>query len=218
MRVKSLSEQVYDYINRLIRTGELKNNDKIDDVALVETLGVSRTPIREALIQLTSDGLLTNKPRKGFFVKEQSQEEMDQAFQVIACLDCYALELAMKNADKAKLLNSLRMCIDEIDLSIKEDNYEKYYDWQENFHVTYQSECGNIFLQKELHGLLRRWLRMTYYDNDKYKLFHLLPFINDQHKAVVKSLEQNDIEQAKRILWDHWTREYECVTTKSDDE
>ena len=69
MRVKSLSEQVYDYINRLIRTGELKNNDKIDDVALVETLGVSRTPIREALIQLTSDGLLTNKPRKGFFVK-----------------------------------------------------------------------------------------------------------------------------------------------------
>lgn len=216
MRVKSLSEQVYDYIYRLIRTGELKNNDKIDDIALVETLEVSRTPIREALIQLTSDGLLTNKPRKGFFVKEQSQEEMDQAFQVIACLDCYALELAMKNADKVKLINSLKACIDEIDLSIKEENYEKYYDWQETFHLTYQSKCGNVVLQKELHGLLRRWLRMTYYDNDKYKLFHLLPFVNDQHKAVVKSLEGNDIEEAKRILWDHWTREYEFEPTQSD--
>lgn len=208
MKVKSLSEQVYDYIYRLIRTGKLKYNDKIDDVALVEELGVSRTPIREALIQLSSDGLLTSRPRKGFFVREQSEEEMNQAFNVIACLDCYALELAVQCTDLPQLIRSMRSCIEKIDIAIQEQDYEKYYDWQEAFHLMYQEKCQNQILQNELSNLLRRWLRMTYYCSDAGKLFDLLRVINGQHKSIVDAVEKGDLNRAKELLKDHWTRSY----------
>lgn len=91
--IKTLSEQIYDYVFREIRIGNLKYGDKIDENELIDRLGVSRTPIREALIQLSSDNILDNLSRKGFYVRHISDKEMDDAFAVIARLDTYAIEL-----------------------------------------------------------------------------------------------------------------------------
>lgn len=65
--IKSLSDQVYEYVFHLIKIGKIAVGDKIDEAELIKHLGISRTPIREALIQMTSDNLLDNVPRKGFF-------------------------------------------------------------------------------------------------------------------------------------------------------
>ena len=67
--IKSLSDQVYEYVFHRIKIGKIAVGDKIDEAELIKELGISRTPIREALIQMTSDNLLENVPRKGFFVK-----------------------------------------------------------------------------------------------------------------------------------------------------
>lgn len=65
-KLKSLSEQVYDYIIRQIQLGELSKGSKLSESDLIEQLSISRTPIREALIQLSADGILENVQRKGF--------------------------------------------------------------------------------------------------------------------------------------------------------
>ena len=77
--IKTLSEQIYDYVFREIRIGHLKYGDKIDENELIDRLGVSRTPIREALIQLSSDNILDNLSRKGFYVRHISDKEMEHA-------------------------------------------------------------------------------------------------------------------------------------------
>ena len=75
MSVKSLSDQVYEFVVKLIQNGEVYVGDKISEGFLVEKMGISRTPIREALIQLSADDILENVPRKGFFVKSGRKEK-----------------------------------------------------------------------------------------------------------------------------------------------
>jgi DNA-binding transcriptional regulator YhcF (GntR family) len=134
--IKTLSEQIYDYIFREIRIGNLKYGEKIDENELIDKLGVSRTPIREALIQLSSDNILDNLSRKGFYVRHISAKEMDDAFAVIARLDTYAIELFMDRVDEETLAH-LEACVASIDKAIARHDYEEYYNWQEAFHLTY---------------------------------------------------------------------------------
>ena len=75
MSLKSLSDQVYEFVVKLIQNGEVYVGDKISEGFLVEKMGISRTPIREALIQLSADDILENVPRKGFFVKRVDEKK-----------------------------------------------------------------------------------------------------------------------------------------------
>ena len=75
-KIKSLSEQVYEYIVHQIKIGTLSFEEKINETDLIQQLGISRTPIREALIQLASDGILENVPRKGFYVNTKGYESV----------------------------------------------------------------------------------------------------------------------------------------------
>ena len=74
-KVKSLVDQVYEYIIEKIKLGELAEGEKIDEAGLINEIGTSRTPIREALLLLAADRVLDNVPRKGFFVKKHNHAE-----------------------------------------------------------------------------------------------------------------------------------------------
>lgn len=204
--IKTLSEQIYDYVFREIRIGHLKYGDKIDENELIERLGVSRTPIREALIQLASDNLLDNLSRKGFYVRRISDKEMDDAFDVIARLDTYVIELIMDKVDE-ETLSQLESCTVNIDKAISKHDYEEYYNWQEAFHLTYISKCGNDVLIHELKSLFKRSLRMTYYTPDEDELFKLLQVANEQHKQLLVAIRERDVERAKEISVNHWTKD-----------
>ena len=67
--IKSLVDQVYDYISTKVKVGDLNAGERIHEAALIQEMGISRTPIREALLRLASDGILESVPRKGFFVR-----------------------------------------------------------------------------------------------------------------------------------------------------
>lgn len=203
--IKTLSEQIYDYVFREIRIGNLKYGDKIDENALIDRLGVSRTPIREALIQLSSDHMLDNLSRKGFYVRYISDKELADAFDVIARLDVYVIELIMDKVDD-ETTATLETCIANIDKAIDKRDYESYYNWQETFHLTYMGKCGNDVLIHELKGLLRRSLRMTYYLPDEDELFAVLRSLNGQHKEILKAIRERDAERAKALVVSYWTK------------
>ena len=71
---RSLKDHVYDYIADLIDGRTLGDDHKVSEQQICDALGVSRTPVREALIQLAADGYLENVPRKGFYVKRVTED------------------------------------------------------------------------------------------------------------------------------------------------
>lgn len=205
MIIKSLSDQVYDYVLRKIRIGELKDGDKIEENALIDELGVSRTPIREALIQLTSDNFLENRPRKGYYVRVLDDKEMSDMWDVIAILDASALELVI-NGDTidSNTMAYLNNCLTDVDIAIERRDYESYYKWQEEFHLTYLAKCGNKVLERELKALFRKTLRMTYYSSNNDRLFAVLAKCNQQHKEILEAIRNRDVATARSIAMDHW--------------
>lgn len=90
----NLSEDLSSELRRLIVDGELPADERLNEVHLAEKLGVSRTPLREALMGLSAEGFVTSIPRRGFFVTALSLEEFRQLYGLRSVLDPAALELA----------------------------------------------------------------------------------------------------------------------------
>jgi DNA-binding GntR family transcriptional regulator len=141
-KFKSLKDHVYDYIAEQILEGKLAPEQKINESVICEKLSISRTPVREALIQLSSEGVLKNMARKGFVVKALSEKEVAELYSVIGVLDGYAAKLAVNNLTDKDLAN-MDFYIESMDLAIKASNFEMYHIQQIAFHNIYLQECGN---------------------------------------------------------------------------
>ena len=93
-RFKTLKDHVYDYISQQILEGNLKPSESINESDISEALSVSRTPVREALIQLSCEGMLENVPRKGFILKGTTEKEAAELYQIIGALDALSATLS----------------------------------------------------------------------------------------------------------------------------
>ena len=202
--IKSLSDQVYEYVFHRIKIGKIAVGDKIDEAELIKELGISRTPIREALIQMTSDNLLENVPRKGFFVKSVDEVEMRECFAVIAQLDAYAMELAMPNIEKDHI-SRMTTAVDKMSLAISKADEDMYYDWEEEFHTVYREVCGNKVLTNMIRELTRKAFRSEAFTKNTATKKDYWEIVNGDHAALVEAVERRDIEAAKRCLRKHWT-------------
>lgn len=213
-KIKSLSEQVYDYIVRQIKIGELSDGSKLSEADLIEQLNISRTPIREALIQLSADGILENVQRKGFFVKTPSWQEIADNYKIIAQLDAYAAELSM-DALSEQELRKMKATADHIAYAIAQKDYNLYTDEQESFHDTYLELCGNQYLIDMIHHLLKKYIRPA--DAcDIPALFEMLANINEDHYKIVELFQKKDLPALRQRLIAHWTSAIDFPYKKTD--
>ncbi len=200
---KSLSDQVYEYVFHMIKVGKIAVGDKIDEAELIKKLGISRTPIREALIQMTSDNLLDNVPRKGFFVKSVDEVEMNECFAVIAQLDAYAMELAMPNIEKEHI-QRMATAVDKMSLAISKADEDMYYDWEQEFHTVYRDVCGNNVLTNMIRELTRKAFRSEAFTKSTTTKENYWKTVNGDHERLVEAVEKRDVEAAKECLREHW--------------
>lgn len=96
-RQKTLREQIVESIKESIATGKLKPGEKICETKLAEDLGISRTPLREAIQTLEAEGFLKVVPRKGAVVSEYSKKDIEDIYEIKATLEGLAARLATKN-------------------------------------------------------------------------------------------------------------------------
>ena len=109
----TLKESVYDSLRRMIQLGELMPGSRLTEIDLALKLKVSRTPLREALNRLERDGLVTNKPRHGYFVTVFELKTLEDAFEVRELLDAHAAALAAEKIgpwEKDELRSLVRRC------------------------------------------------------------------------------------------------------------
>ena len=188
---RSLKDHVYNHIVDLIDGGTLADDHKISEQQICDALGVSRTPVREALIQLAADGYLENVPRKGFYVKRVTEDSAREIVEIIGPLDGRAALLAVGDMTDDDIAQ-LQFLHGSMQLAIEKGLYKKYDDLQHDFHDCYVRKCGNTRLIGLIHQMNRYFMKREYANVGADELDGLLRKANEEHAEIVRLFELRD--------------------------
>lgn len=204
---RPLKDLVYDYLSRRIAQGELAAGDRIPEPMICEALGVSRTPVREALIQLASEGYLENLPRRGFRVRGISHESARELYEIIGPLDGHAAALAAPHLSEEDLLH-MRFLLDSMDLAIRSRMLERYDGFQREFHRMYQERCGNKRLAQLLEEQDRAFMKPGYSELEPEAVYGILAKANREHARMLELFEAGEAAKLEAYVRDvHWSTE-----------
>lgn len=189
----TLSERVYAAIKDRILTGELRQGERIPEVAVSQELGVSSTPVREALRLLAADGLIRYEGRRGVKVIEPTEAEVRHSNEAREAIECAALEAAAKQFSASDTREFLRLAKKTTVYS--GDPLQFLRDDQE-FHAFFIRKSGNDWFLK-FHTELWQFL-----------LVARIPWISEwkidaagiQHVEIAKSLAEGNVDHAISIL------------------
>lgn len=206
---KTLKDHVYDYISDEIRNNNIKPNEKISEKRICESLNVSRTPVREALIELASDGILEREPRKGFIVKRVSLGKIKETYAILGVLEGLATKLSVDNLT-TKDIDELEMLIGKIDRSIEQKNFNDYYKLQLKFHTIIINASQNLELIKVIQNLKKSFIKQTYnMEHSNKEIVKILKTTNDEHRKIVELIKAKDKEGVEKYLKQvHWNISY----------
>ncbi len=205
MDITSLRHMAMESILSKIHSGEFSQDNIITETMVCELLNISRTPAREALIELVANGILEKVPRKGYAITKFDQKTKLDSYEILGNLDGLAAKLALPNITGADL-NKMREHIDLANVAIKYNNYPAYCEQQEHFHNVYINKCDNkqlIALLKQIKANLDRY---TYYSNDETELSSICASMNREHMEIVALFEKGDKSALFEYLTDnHWS-------------
>ncbi len=184
-KYKTLKDHVYDYIAEQILDGNLIPSQRINETAISQELSVSRTPVREALIQLSCEGILDNLPRKGFVLKGVTEKEARDLYTVIGILDGMAAQMTCDILTE-KDLSRMDFYIQSMDLAINADNYAMYLEQQDAFHQVYLDKCDNEVLSETISRLKSKFFTRGYAEGAEEHNKKFLSGINDEHREILR--------------------------------
>lgn len=134
-------------IRELIFDGELRSGDRVSELWLVERLGVSRTPVRAALIRLEDEGLIESLAGRGVSVRSFTEDEICDSIEMRGTLEGLAARLAAERGVTASLLSQLRVCVGEIDQlligELTEQTFRSYVEYNTRFHRLLATASGS---------------------------------------------------------------------------
>jgi len=188
-----------DEIENGILKGEFEPGERLDEVQLATHFGVSRTPIREALMQLSAIGLVEIRPRRGAIVVDPGPERVFEMFEVMAELEGMAGALAARrytNQDREALLAAHGRCETA---AISEDPDGYYYE-NEAFHLAIYTASHSSFLEEQcvaLHRRLRPYRRLQLHVRNRMRTSL------KEHGEIVEAILGGDAEAARALLRNH---------------
>ena len=142
---RALFELVYDRIKKMIDEREIKPGEKINKKYLVDLLGVSQTPINEALIKLAGEKVIEQRCHRGYFIHQYTNLELSQLFELRASIEGMAARLCVKNmTDEA--ISEVSKIFENFSLPFPEEHYQDYLSADMRFHECLIEYSGNPFL------------------------------------------------------------------------
>jgi DNA-binding GntR family transcriptional regulator len=202
LNLKSLKEQVYEYLQDQLEKGELLPGSSINMDETSQKLGVSRTPLRDALLQLEMEGFVSILPRRGVVVNHLTLQDIKNYYEIIGALESAAL---MAHFDEIKKTQVQRMHAlnAEMKAAIERDDFNLYYQKNLKFHDIFLNLCDNKHLVKIVNTLKKRL-----YDFPRQEGFvkQWEQTSIDEHKELVQLIEEGKKEQAANYIRDvHWS-------------
>lgn len=202
-----LREVVFNTLRDAILKGELEPGEHLMEVQLAGKLGVSRTPIREAIRQLQAEGLVVMTPRKGAVVAEITKEDLTDVLEVRKTLEKFAVELACINISEEEL-KSLHQCHDIFKSALEEKDLTDIANKDEGFHDVIYSATRNKRLIQILNNLREQIYRYRLeYIKDDEKWFTLI----DEHDKLIRAIEEKDVETAKEVIEAHINNQEQTI-------
>lgn len=196
IRRRNLREEVVVILRRRLTTGELVPGQRINESQLSAALGVSRTPLREALLHMEKEGLVVSEPARGFLAAPLSINEAREVFSVLAGLECLALRtsgsLVMRRMAE---LHDLQAAYEEAPDAATAAELDA------RWHERLSAACWNRRLLEvtgQYRGIAARYLAAS----GSVRWPHAASLV--QHRAVLDSLDSGDIESAVAALERHW--------------
>lgn len=194
-----LRDVVFNTLREGILKGELEPGERLMEIQLAERLGVSRTPIREAIRKLELEGLVVMVPRKGAEVARITEKDLKDVLEVRCSLEELAVELACKKIDSEQL-DELKESLKEFQEAIKGKNVTDIAEKDVTFHDIIYKATGNRRLIQILNNLREQMYR---YRVEYLKDYDSHSKLIEEHESIIKNLQDRNVEEVKKNINDH---------------
>lgn len=204
---KPLYLEVADRLREGIYSQALKPGEWIDEKALCEELGISRTPLREALKVLHAESLVELIPRRGCYVRTLDGDGLKELFPVMASLEGLCARLAVENST-AQQVGELEHMHSQLEKAAADNDVNRYFDENHVFHRAVQELSGNRWLQRitsELRGVLQlaRQKQLTVPGRLQQSL--------EEHRQIMVAFRENDPAKAQQAMETHLCRQQDAL-------
>lgn len=199
-------------LRELILSGELKVGERVSELPLVERLGVSRTPLRAALVRLGEEGLLDPIPTGGYAVRGFEERELYAAIEVRGTLEGLAARLAAERKPAAADIAELMKCVDELDKllagsPITANNFADYVKLNDRFHVGVLDLAGSSIVARQI----ERAVSLPFASAGAFVMLQaVLPeaqamfaIAQDQHRCIAQAIEAGEGARAEALMREH---------------
>lgn len=202
-----LRDVVFQTLREAILKGDLKPGEHLMELQLASKLGVSRTPIREAIRMLELEGLAVTVPRKGAEVARMTEKDMEDVLQIREALDELAVKLASQLITEDELLE-LKQAMDDFEHSAKLKDVKEIARADVAFHDTIYHATNNPKLESMLSNLREQIYRyrVEYLKDEKS-----YPVLMREHHEIYDALEAHDISYAAEVMHRHLENQAEAV-------
>lgn len=179
------------------------------ELEMAQQLGMSRTPVREALILLENEGLIEVLPRRGMRVVPLSQTDMREIYQVLTALESTAVELAARRKPSGQEMTPMQTALDDMDRALQGDDLEAWAEADERYHRSILDLCDN--------GRLSAMANTVRDQGHRARMITLRlrpkPWqSNIEHRAVFEAIRRGDAETARDTHYRHRIRASEVIT------
>ncbi len=201
---QNTSNAVADIVRAMIVEGELADGQRINEVRLAKKLGVSRTPLREALALLTAEGAVYLRTHHGAYVCPLSRKEYDELRQIRPLLDPEALRLSgipdKSRIEQLDAMNQELVSISDPTTAVTLDN---------RWHLALVADCPNAVLIQLIEQMMQRMRR---YEVALFRETRNTFRAGNEHEQIIRALESRDLRRACRILKQNMQSDAELVS------
>jgi DNA-binding GntR family transcriptional regulator len=198
-RWESRASEAYQRIRAMIFDGSIPPDTTLVEAQLVRLLEMSRTPIREALHRMETEGLIEALPRGGFAVVTLTGEDLQNLYQIRAVLEGLAAETAASRSTRVAIAQ-LEDLYDEMDVAVESRDDETLIRLNREFHRTIASASGNRHLEAmldDIKGVFERFRSDAVADDARRSTAH------SEHRALIEALKARDGAEARRVAEKH---------------
>jgi len=193
-------ERAYEFLKDAVLNGRFSPGERLTEEHLAKTLGFSRTPIREALHKLESEGLVKPMATRGFVASQDSSDEVDELFEIRAVLEGYALRVICGRIDEG-ILVQLEDCVARAEEAVKAELLDRVFEWNTRFHdmlhelLTDRRRLYQQMVTMRQYVLRYRKNTLQYPDGGQRTV--------EGHRKILMALKLRDPDLCERVMREH---------------
>jgi len=199
--------QIADMLRDMIMTGKLQEGDKVNETDLCNTMGISKTPLREALRVLSVEGLIRLVPHRGAFVTKPTFEEIAEMFAVMSLLEGFCARTACEKMNKRDF-SRLEKLHSRLEENFERQHQEAYIRINNQYHALVQEIAGNRTLNQIVDGLRKKILLYRFQSLNLPGRFEASI---REHRELLEAFRNRDHRKAESLMRQHLNNQAEAL-------